>query len=232
MRWPGGALATGDGVECEASASAARSRPCEEKPPVSERQTAGNSTVNNLVCSLAVLFGLLGLFFTRNRLCFVLGSLAPRVLEATVRDTWLRRQPSPFPFLLVDYCLPPTQTPPTQDATHNAVMAPASTSEASYRKDEKVFCFHHELLYEAKVTDVKPLDEDDKKSGYQYKVHYKGWKNTYVYFSIFSAYLSCVELAVTNVTLAPRSHPRRGITVVCSTCNAFQHVQIIIAVFD
>lgn len=64
-------------------------------------------------------------------------------------------------------------------------MAPASAPEASYRKDEKVFCFHHELLYEAKVTDVKPNEGDDKKSGFQYKVHYKGWKNTYV--SIFSS---------------------------------------------
>ncbi|KAJ4333340.1 Esa1p-associated factor [Ascochyta clinopodiicola] len=57
-------------------------------------------------------------------------------------------------------------------------MAPAS-AEASYRKDEKVFCFHHELLYEAKVTDVKPNEGDDKKTGFQYKVHYKGWKNTW-----------------------------------------------------
>jgi hypothetical protein len=102
-------------------------------------------------------------------------------------------------------------------------MAPASASEASYRKDEKVFCFHHELLYEAKVTDVKPLDEDDKKSGFQYKVHYKGWKNTYVSFPISSVYLPYTGLSVANVTFAPRSHPRRGITVVYSTCNAFQH---------
>ncbi|KAJ4311030.1 Esa1p-associated factor [Neodidymelliopsis sp. IMI 364377] len=58
-------------------------------------------------------------------------------------------------------------------------MAPAAAPEASYRKDEKVFCFHHELLYEAKVTDVKPNEGDDKKSGFQYKVHYKGWKNTW-----------------------------------------------------
>lgn len=59
-------------------------------------------------------------------------------------------------------------------------MAPAAASEPTYRKDEKVFCFHHELLYEAKVTDVRPNEGDDQKSGFQYKVHYKGWKNTYV----------------------------------------------------
>ncbi|KAH6618991.1 mortality factor 4-like protein-like protein 1 [Boeremia exigua] len=58
-------------------------------------------------------------------------------------------------------------------------MAPAAATDPTYRKDEKVFCFHHELLYEAKVTDVKPNEGDDQKSGFQYKVHYKGWKNTW-----------------------------------------------------
>ena len=60
-------------------------------------------------------------------------------------------------------------------------MAPASTAaapQAAYEKDEKVLCFHHELLYEAKVMDVRPVDASDKKSGWQYKVHYKGWKST------------------------------------------------------
>jgi mortality factor 4-like protein 1 len=57
-------------------------------------------------------------------------------------------------------------------------MAPAAVSEAQFRKDEKALCFHHELLYEAKVLELKPIDESDKKSGFQYKVHYKGWKNT------------------------------------------------------
>jgi mortality factor 4-like protein 1 len=56
-------------------------------------------------------------------------------------------------------------------------MAPAAAPEPMYRKDEKAFCFHHELLYEAKVLEVRPA-EDDKKNGFQYKVHYKGWKNT------------------------------------------------------
>jgi len=57
-----------------------------------------------------------------------------------------------------------------------ANMAPAS--EPLFKKDEKALCFHHELLYEAKVLDSKPVDPSDKKSAYQYKVHYKGWKNT------------------------------------------------------
>jgi hypothetical protein len=59
-------------------------------------------------------------------------------------------------------------------------MAPAAAPEPTYRKDEKAFCFHHELLYEAKVIDVRPSEGDDQKSGFQYKVHYKGWKTTYV----------------------------------------------------
>lgn len=56
-------------------------------------------------------------------------------------------------------------------------MAPLNQS--MYSKDEKVLCFHHELLYEAKVLDSKHSDEKDKKSPMQYRVHYKGWKNTW-----------------------------------------------------
>ncbi|KAF2107272.1 mortality factor 4-like protein-like protein 1 [Lophiotrema nucula] len=58
-------------------------------------------------------------------------------------------------------------------------MAPALVPEAQFKKDEKALCFHHELLYEAKILDVQTVDGDDKKSGFQYKVHYKGWKNTW-----------------------------------------------------
>jgi len=56
-------------------------------------------------------------------------------------------------------------------------MAPAANG-ALFGKDEKALCFHHELLYEAKVLDSRPVDPNDKKSAHQYKVHYKGWKNT------------------------------------------------------
>lgn len=55
-------------------------------------------------------------------------------------------------------------------------MAPTSTV---YHKDDKVFCFHHEILYEAKILDVRRTDPNDKKSPFEYLVHYKGWKNTY-----------------------------------------------------
>ncbi|KAI9812381.1 MAG: Esa1p-associated factor [Thelocarpon impressellum] len=56
-------------------------------------------------------------------------------------------------------------------------MAPSN--QPAYAKDERVLCFHHDLLYEAKVTDSKPVDASDKKGPLQYKVHYKGWKNTW-----------------------------------------------------
>jgi hypothetical protein len=59
-------------------------------------------------------------------------------------------------------------------------MAPAASSNpAVYEKNEKVLCFHHELLYEAKVMDdPQREDEKDKMSPWKYRVHYKGWKNT------------------------------------------------------
>ncbi|KAK4696630.1 hypothetical protein P7C71_g1322, partial [Lecanoromycetidae sp. Uapishka_2] len=56
-------------------------------------------------------------------------------------------------------------------------MAPARLP--MFQKDEKVLCFHHELLYEAKVTEYKHFIENDKNSPFQYRVHYKGWKNTW-----------------------------------------------------
>ncbi|KAI9931320.1 hypothetical protein ASPWEDRAFT_47450 [Aspergillus wentii DTO 134E9] len=56
-------------------------------------------------------------------------------------------------------------------------MAPAS--QMNYQKDEKVLCFHHEILYEAKILDTRHTDPDDRKSPYEYLVHYKGWKNTW-----------------------------------------------------
>lgn len=56
-------------------------------------------------------------------------------------------------------------------------MAPPGSM---YAKDEKVLCFHHKLLYEAKVTDLRVDEENEIEGTYEYKVHYKGWKNTYV----------------------------------------------------
>jgi hypothetical protein len=57
-------------------------------------------------------------------------------------------------------------------------MAPSS--QMTYHKDERVLCFHHEILYEAKILDTRHTDPDDRKSPHEYLVHYKGWKNTCV----------------------------------------------------
>jgi mortality factor 4-like protein 1 len=56
--------------------------------------------------------------------------------------------------------------------------AAVPVSQTMYKKDEKVLCFHHELLYEAKILDSKLSDPADKNSYVLYKVHYKGWKAT------------------------------------------------------
>ncbi|KFY11276.1 hypothetical protein V492_04545 [Pseudogymnoascus sp. VKM F-4246] len=53
-------------------------------------------------------------------------------------------------------------------------MAPAKAM-APFAKDERVLCFHHEMLYEAKVLDSRATDA----GSWQYKIHYKGWKNTW-----------------------------------------------------
>ncbi|KAJ5988039.1 Chromatin modification-related protein eaf3 [Penicillium waksmanii] len=47
-----------------------------------------------------------------------------------------------------------------------------------YTKDEKVLCFHHDILYDAKILDVRHRD-GDKKNPLEFLVHYKGWKNTW-----------------------------------------------------
>lgn len=58
-------------------------------------------------------------------------------------------------------------------------MPPANPeSKPSYQKDEKALCFHGELLYEAKILEVRKKDPKDKSSPFEYRVHYKGWKNT------------------------------------------------------
>lgn len=57
-------------------------------------------------------------------------------------------------------------------------MAPARQQQApQFSKDEKVLCFHMDMLYEAKIMDVQPGEKPG--DGYRFKVHYKGWKNTW-----------------------------------------------------
>ncbi|CCU77187.1 hypothetical protein BGHDH14_bghG003441000002001 [Blumeria hordei DH14] len=56
-------------------------------------------------------------------------------------------------------------------------MAPtkSSSTAAPFSKDERVLCFHHEMLYEAKILDVRSTEDN---MSWQYKIHYKGWKKT------------------------------------------------------
>jgi len=54
-------------------------------------------------------------------------------------------------------------------------MAP-SEEPLTFELNEKVLCFHMDLLYDAKVIEV---DSDDESGERQYKVHYRGWKNTW-----------------------------------------------------
>jgi mortality factor 4-like protein 1 len=57
-------------------------------------------------------------------------------------------------------------------------MAPARQQPAQqFQKDEKVLCFHMDMLYEAKIMDVQAGEKPG--DGYRYKVHYKGWKKTW-----------------------------------------------------
>lgn len=67
-------------------------------------------------------------------------------------------------------------------------MAPARPAQPPFSKGEKVLCFHMDLLYEARVNDIEPADKRKptatSSSGapqgdWVYKVHYKGWKNTW-----------------------------------------------------
>lgn len=56
------------------------------------------------------------------------------------------------------------------------VQSKSSIMPASFNKDERVLCFHHDILYEAKILDVKPTEDN---LSWQYKIHYKGWKKTW-----------------------------------------------------
>ncbi|KAI0393205.1 MRG-domain-containing protein [Xylariaceae sp. FL0594] len=55
-------------------------------------------------------------------------------------------------------------------------MAPPKQEKAPpYSKDEKVLCFHGDLMYEAKIMEVK-IEPGKKPEDAQFRIHYKGWK--------------------------------------------------------
>ncbi|KAL7624163.1 Esa1p-associated factor [Parahypoxylon ruwenzoriense] len=55
-------------------------------------------------------------------------------------------------------------------------MAPSRQNQAPpYAKDERVLCFHGDLMYEAKIIEVS-VKPGQKPEDAQYRIHYKGWK--------------------------------------------------------
>lgn len=73
-------------------------------------------------------------------------------------------------------------------------MAPskAGAAVAPFEKEERVLCFHHDMLYEAKILDSRPTENNQS---FQYRIHYKGWKNTvslcHLVVSSLFAFLHC-----------------------------------------
>ncbi|KAI1427988.1 chromo domain-like protein [Xylaria sp. FL1777] len=58
-------------------------------------------------------------------------------------------------------------------------MAPSKQEKAPpYSKDEKVLCFHGDLMYEAKIIDLR-IEPGKKADDAQYRIHYKGWKSSW-----------------------------------------------------
>ncbi|CAK7221626.1 Esa1p-associated factor [Sporothrix curviconia] len=60
---------------------------------------------------------------------------------------------------------------------------PPKQAAAPYATDERVFCFHMDMLYEARVLDVQQVPgvpaSADAGQRWRYRIHYKGWKNTW-----------------------------------------------------
>ncbi|TVY49603.1 Chromatin modification-related protein [Lachnellula occidentalis] len=56
-------------------------------------------------------------------------------------------------------------------------MAPSKSAAAAppFSKNERVLCFHHDMLYEAVVLESRATEDN---TSWQYKIHYKGWKHT------------------------------------------------------
>lgn len=109
-----------------------------------------------------------------------------------------------LPFRLLLKCL--LEIPRT--GRQNTTMPISSTvaSQPLYQKDEKTLCFHGELLYEAKVMEVRRIDPKDKTSAHEYRVHYKGWKNSYV--RLLSCFLPLVRVSLVFRYLPDGSPPR------------------------
>lgn len=57
-------------------------------------------------------------------------------------------------------------------------MPPKQAPASPFAADERVFCFHMDMLYEARILDVMQVKDKDGDT-WKFKIHYKGWKNTW-----------------------------------------------------
>lgn len=53
---------------------------------------------------------------------------------------------------------------------------PPKHANAPFAVDERVFCFHMDMLYEARILDVQQTSDGQR---WRFRIHYKGWKNTW-----------------------------------------------------
>jgi hypothetical protein len=66
-------------------------------------------------------------------------------------------------------------------------MAPSKQAPGPpFAKDEKILCFHGDLMYEAKITEIRSFSDPNntnvatiKADDAQYRIHYKGWKSSW-----------------------------------------------------
>ncbi|KAL8282324.1 hypothetical protein RB601_008283 [Gaeumannomyces tritici] len=59
-------------------------------------------------------------------------------------------------------------------------MPPVKNTGPPFKEEERVFCFHMDMLYEARILEVQAAEAGEGPAGgWQYKIHYKGWKNTW-----------------------------------------------------
>lgn len=116
----------------------------------------------------------------QNSFCYICSEFTFALASQRYRLTCLAKAHFSI-FILSDPSSQTTSTShfyPTATAKLTSVYKMAPPVLPAYAKDERVLCFHHELLYEAKVLDYKHTEPNDKKTPLLYRVHYKGWKNT------------------------------------------------------
>lgn len=52
----------------------------------------------------------------------------------------------------------------------------SSNSSGSFEVGQRVFCYHGEVMYEARITNISPSEKD---GSIQYSIHYHGWNKNW-----------------------------------------------------